>query len=78
MRARWGKSITRALTEGDHGLIVDLRSGTYMNLGKVPGAITATVLTTDGNVVSHFNKHQGPVGLRSRTPPGRRHATSVH
>ena len=57
MRARWGKSITRALTEGDHGLIVDLRSGTYMNLGKVPGAITATVLTTDGKVVSHFNKH---------------------
>ena len=57
MRARWGKAITGALTGGDHGLIVDLRSGTYMNLGKVPGAVTATVLTTGGKVVSHFNKH---------------------
>ena len=57
MKARWGKSITEALTGGDHGLIVDLRSGTYMNLGKVPGAVTATVLTTEGKVVSHFNKH---------------------
>ena len=47
----------RALTEGDHGLIVDLRSGTYMNLGKVPGAITATVLTTEGKVVSPRPRH---------------------
>lgn len=57
MRARWGRAITEALTGGDHGLIVDLRSGAYMNLGKVPGAVMATVLTTEGKVVSHFNKH---------------------
>ncbi|WP_295624184.1 YaaA family protein [uncultured Corynebacterium sp.] len=57
MRARWGSALTEALVSGDHGLVVDLRSGTYMNLGKVPGAVTATVLTTAGTVVSHFNKH---------------------
>ncbi|GAB2723002.1 peroxide stress protein YaaA [Nocardia thraciensis] len=42
-------------------LVVDLRSGTYQQLGRVPGAVTATVLTErpDGSraVVSHFNKH---------------------
>ncbi|MFF0632133.1 peroxide stress protein YaaA [Nocardia sp. NPDC004151] len=42
-------------------LVVDLRSGTYQNLGRIPGAVTATVLTErpDGSrtVVSHFNKH---------------------
>ncbi|MBF6173903.1 peroxide stress protein YaaA [Nocardia blacklockiae] len=49
----------RAETEGR--LVVDLRSGTYQQLGRVPGAVTATVLTErpDGTrtVVSHFNKH---------------------
>lgn len=57
MKARWGRSLTEVLAAGDHGLVVDLRSGTYMNLGKVPGAVTATVLTPEGKVVSHFNKH---------------------
>ncbi|MBF6329467.1 peroxide stress protein YaaA [Nocardia transvalensis] len=49
----------RAETAGQ--LVVDLRSGTYQQLGRIPGAITATVLTErpDGTrtVVSHFNKH---------------------
>ncbi len=49
----------RAETAGQ--LVVDLRSGSYQQLGRVPGAVTATVLTErpDGTrtVVSHFNKH---------------------
>lgn len=49
----------RAETAGQ--LVVDLRSGTYQQLGRIPGAVTATVLTErpDGTrtVVSHFNKH---------------------
>jgi cytoplasmic iron level regulating protein YaaA (DUF328/UPF0246 family) len=45
-------------------LVVDLRSGSYAALGRVPGAITVTVLAErpDGSrsVVSHFNKaHKG-------------------
>ncbi|MFD5867186.1 YaaA family protein [Corynebacterium sp. NPDC060344] len=70
MRARWGKAITAALADGDHGLIVDLRSGTYMNLGKVPGAVTATVLTTEGKVVSHFNKHHKGLLARALSQAG--------
>lgn len=70
MRARWGKSITGALSGGDHGLVVDLRSGTYMNLGKVPGAVTATVLTAGGKVVSHFNKHHKGLLARALAEAG--------
>ena len=41
-------------------LVVDLRSGSYMALGRVPGAVTVTVRTAGGAVVSHFNKaHKG-------------------
>jgi uncharacterized protein len=45
-------------------LVVDLRSGSYAALGRVPGAVTVNVLAErpDGSrsVVSHFNKaHKG-------------------
>lgn len=60
MKARWGKSITEALA-GVDGLVVDLRSGAYQQLGKVPEAVTVRVesVQPDGSrkVVSHFNKH---------------------
>ena len=60
MKARWGSAITAALTEVD-GLIVDMRSGAYQQLGPVPGAVTVRVesVQEDGSrkVVSHFNKH---------------------
>lgn len=55
MKARWGTLITEALVDTGE-FIVDLRSGTYQQLGKVPGAITVRV-EKDGKVVSHFNKH---------------------
>lgn len=63
MKARWGKAITGAL-ESVAGLVVDLRSGTYQQLGKLPAAVTVRVesVRDDGSrqVVSHFNKfHKG-------------------
>lgn len=60
MRRRWGTAITEALSQVE-GLVVDLRSGAYQQLGRVPGAVTVRVesVQEDGSrkVVSHFNKH---------------------
>ncbi|RDI48895.1 peroxide stress protein YaaA [Nocardia mexicana] len=58
----WKPVLAPALQAETAGrLVVDLRSGTYQQLGRIPGAVTATVLTErpDGSrtVVSHFNKH---------------------
>lgn len=68
MKARWGKALTQALAEIP-GTVVDLRSGGYQQLGKVPGAVTVRVesVREDGSrkVVSHFNKHYK--GLLART-----------
>lgn len=55
MKARWGSLITDALLDADD-FIVDLRSGTYQQLGRVKHAVTVRV-EKDGKVVSHFNKH---------------------
>lgn len=57
----WRPELSDALSAEAAGeLVVDLRSGVYQQLGPVPGAVTATVLTEqpDGSrkVVSHFNK----------------------
>ncbi|MCX5046543.1 peroxide stress protein YaaA [Aldersonia sp. NBC_00410] len=62
LAAVWRTDLPAALeAEADGGLVVDLRSGVYQQLGKVPEAVIATVLTEaeDGSrsVVSHFNKH---------------------
>ncbi|GAA4476364.1 peroxide stress protein YaaA [Rhodococcus olei] len=61
LQSLWKPELAPALDAEDEGLVVDLRSGTYQQLGPVPGAVTATVLTEkpDGSrsVVSHFNKH---------------------
>ncbi|MBF6354645.1 peroxide stress protein YaaA [Nocardia higoensis] len=62
LSALWRDDLPAALAEEVAGeLVVDLRSGVYQQLGRVPGAITANVLTEhpDGSrtVVSHFNKH---------------------
>ncbi len=62
LAALWKPVLTPALREEAAGqMVVDLRSGAYAQLGRIPGAVTATVLTErpDGTrtVVSHFNKH---------------------
>ena len=63
--ARWRPvldPVLAALAAGE--TVVDLRSGSYAALGRVPGAVTVNVLAQrpDGTrtVVSHFNKaHKG-------------------
>jgi hypothetical protein len=41
-------------------LVVDLRSGTYATLARLPNAVTVRVVTGDGLAVSHLNKaHKG-------------------
>ena len=60
LKSRWGGLITEVLSAAD-GLVVDLRSGTYQQLGRLKTAITVRVesVQPDGSrkVVSHFNKH---------------------
>lgn len=63
LKSRWGTAITdelRALVAAGEFLI-DMRSGTYQQLGKLKEASTVRVesVQEDGSrkVVSHFNKH---------------------
>ncbi|QRP98571.1 peroxide stress protein YaaA [Corynebacterium sp. FDAARGOS 1242] len=63
LKSRWGTAITdelRALVDAGEFLL-DMRSGTYQQLGKLKDAATVRVETVqeDGSrkVVSHFNKH---------------------
>ena len=67
MKSRWGASVTEALSEVD-GLVVDLRSGAYQQLGPLKRAVTVRVesVLDDGTrkVVSHFNKHHKGVLAR--------------
>lgn len=65
LASRWRPLLEPALAAiADHELVVDLRSGSYAALGRVPSAVTVDVYTEhpDGRrtVVSHFNKaHKG-------------------
>ncbi|HEY0640069.1 MAG TPA: peroxide stress protein YaaA [Pseudonocardiaceae bacterium] len=63
LAARWRPALEPVLA-GFDGLVVDLRSGPYAALARLPGAVTVRVLTEheDGSrtVVSHHNKaHKG-------------------
>ena len=62
LKSRWGTAISdelRSLAEDE--LVIDMRSGTYQQLGKLKEAATVRVesVQEDGSrkVVSHFNKH---------------------
>jgi uncharacterized protein len=65
LAARWRPLLDPVLAElVATQTVVDLRSGSYAALGRVPGAVTVNVLSErpDGSrsVVSHFNKaHKG-------------------
>lgn len=65
LAVRWRPVLEPVLTGlADQHLIVDLRSGAYAGLGRLPGAVRVDVLAQhdDGRrtVVSHFNKaHKG-------------------
>lgn len=65
LAARWKPALEPELARiAEDDLVVDLRSGSYAALGRLPGAVTVEVLAerVDGkrSVVSHFNKaHKG-------------------
>ncbi|MGW0163187.1 peroxide stress protein YaaA [Mycobacterium sp. NPDC003323] len=65
LAARWRPVLEPQLAEiAAEELVVDLRSGSYAALGRLPGAVRVNVLAehADGHrtVVSHFNKaHKG-------------------
>jgi len=65
LAARWRPVLEPVLAQiASNELVVDLRSGSYAALGKLPGAVKVDVLAehSDGRrtVVSHFNKaHKG-------------------
>jgi cytoplasmic iron level regulating protein YaaA (DUF328/UPF0246 family) len=60
LAALWRPRLASALADLD-GLVLDLRSSSYVGLGPVPDAVTVRVLSVlpDGSraIVSHFNKH---------------------
>ena len=65
LAARWRPALEPVLAAlAEHELVVDLRSGSYAALGRLPGAVDVDVVAEhpDGKrtVVSHFNKaHKG-------------------
>ncbi|MDR3660966.1 MAG: peroxide stress protein YaaA [Mycobacterium sp.] len=79
LASRWKPVLEPVLAHIQQGeLVVDLRSGSYEALGKVPAAVTVDVHTEhpDGRrtVVSHFNKaHKGRLAralASTRAEPG--------
>ena len=79
LAARWRPVLEPVLADlAAKELVVDLRSGAYAGLGRLPGAVRADVLAEkpDGSrtVVSHFNKaHKGRLAralASSPTEPG--------
>ena len=79
LAARWRPHLEPLLARlADDELVVDLRSGSYAALGRLPGAVSVDVVTEhdDGRrtVVSHFNKaHKGRLArvlAASRSEPG--------
>jgi cytoplasmic iron level regulating protein YaaA (DUF328/UPF0246 family) len=61
--ALWRPSLEPVLA-GLDGLVIDMRSGPYAGLAKIPGAVTIRVVSQEANgrrlAVTHFNKaHKG-------------------
>lgn len=78
LATRWRPLLEPVLADlATRELIVDLRSGSYAGLGRIPGAVRVQVLAerADGQrtVVSHFNKaHKGHLAralVSSRSEP---------
>ena len=78
LASRWRPALEPVLAEiAEEELVVDLRSGSYAGLGRVPAAVRVDVVAehADGHrtVVSHFNKaHKGRVAralVSSRAEP---------
>lgn len=74
LRGLWRPALEPLLAERDD-LVVDLRSGAYATLARVPGAVTVSVVTEDsaGNrkTVSHHNKaYKGKLAASLATSAG--------
>lgn len=55
LRALW-RPVLEPVFAGMDELIVDLRSGAYAALARIPGAVTVSVVTASGKTISHHNK----------------------
>ncbi|MFD2421370.1 YaaA family protein [Amycolatopsis pigmentata] len=55
LRGLWRPALEPILENADP-LIVDLRSGAYAALARIPAAVTVRVVTATGRTVSHHNK----------------------
>lgn len=55
LRALWRPALEPVFAGMDE-LIVDLRSGAYAALARIPGAVTVRVVTASGKTISHHNK----------------------
>ena len=55
LRSLWRPVLEPAFAGLDE-LVVDLRSGAYSALARIPGAVTVRVVTPGGKTVSHHNK----------------------
>jgi cytoplasmic iron level regulating protein YaaA (DUF328/UPF0246 family) len=59
LRTLWKPALEPLFKETDE-FVVDLRSGAYSSLARIPHAVVVRVITSEGKVVSHFNKaHKG-------------------
>ncbi|MGW6446085.1 peroxide stress protein YaaA [Lentzea sp. NPDC055074] len=59
LRTVWKPALEPVLKDADE-FVVDLRSGAYSSLARIPHAVVVRVVTSEGKVVSHFNKaHKG-------------------
>lgn len=55
LRALW-RPVLEPVFAGMDQLVVDLRSGAYAALARIPGAVTVRVVTASGKTISHHNK----------------------
>lgn len=55
LRALW-RPVLEPVFAGMDELIVDLRSGAYAALARIPDAVTVRVVTAGGKTISHHNK----------------------
>jgi cytoplasmic iron level regulating protein YaaA (DUF328/UPF0246 family) len=73
LRRLWAPAITSVLDTAP-GLVLDLRSESYVHLGPAPGAWFVRVVSGEGRALNHFNKHGKGSFVRSIAIAGLDHA----
>jgi uncharacterized protein len=73
LRAMWHNELSKTLSTVDN-LILDLRSGPYANLARIPHAVVVNVVSEDETgrrlTISHFNKfHKGQLAAALAKAP---------